>query len=282
MLGALAMLVSGCGGGGAGGAITTPSSPAVPVITTLGCAPNLEQTIAPGQRLLNNTWNSGSAAGFAWSQCLLKQTMGAAVAYGWQWVWPSSSDQVLAYPEVVMGAKPWDGGPGNDARFPRRLADTPSLLLSYDVQTTHTGDHNLATSMWFTRGAQTGSEPAFGAIAAELMVWSDYTPAMVSGGGPVTLRGEVALAGRVWQVWAAEGWRGGDAAGVPARWNFIVYTAKDQRTTSLSVDLRVFIDDALVRGLLTADLHLASVELGNEVVSGSGQTIVKSLSLTMP
>jgi len=201
------------------------------------------------------------------------------VAHGWEWQWPAKHG-LYAYPELVIGAKPWDAGPGNDARFPRRISDTPRLLLRYDAHTTGDGERNLAASLWFIKTPAVAAPPVETDIAAELMIWSDHTPAMLSADGPVKLQGEVAIGARTWQVWAARDWGGG--TDVKVRWTFIVYTAKNDRGGKLDVDVRQFIDDALARGLLRPELYIASVELGNEIVSGSGRTLVRELSVTVP
>ena len=270
-----AALLSACGGGGGGTAAAAPAD----VIRTLGCAPNQSVALASGGRLVNNTWNVAAVGNFAWSQCLLEKRSGSDVQYGWNWRWPDNGNQVYAYPEINIGAKPWESGPGNDARFPRSLASTPRLLLDFDVDSSGTGSRNLAASFWFIRTPTVASPPVESDIVAELMVWADYTPDMVSNDGPATLRGEVTVDGRAWMVYAAEDW--GAGAVTTQRWRFIVYLAKE-RTQKLNFDARKLMADAVARGLLPGDAFIANVELGNELVSGSGTTFVRSFTVTTP
>jgi Glycosyl hydrolase family 12 len=278
--------LAACGGGGGGGAgnSTSAATPA-PATATLGCAADLSVRLGAGSslsgNLINNAWNARAAGGFAWSQCLQERRLGDSLAEaGWTWRWPDNGTQVYSYPSIVIGAKPWDGGPGNDPRFPRRVADTPRLWVDYEVDTTATGNVNLATSIWFTRSVATPAVPAENEISAEIMVWSDYTPALISNDGPVTERGEITIDGRTWRVFAAENW-GDVSGGTTHRWTFIVYVAR-QTTRTLSFDARRFMDDAIARGLLDPSHAVANVELGNEISSGSGTTWVRRFTVTTP
>lgn len=278
LLAALAVLnLAGCGGGG--GEEPPPASLQPP--TSLGCAANSVFRLPGSGELQNNAWNVAAAGGFAWSQCLQQRRLASgATENGWSWRWPDNGNQVYSYPSISIGAKPWLPGPGNDPRFPRRIADTPRLLLGYEVESTFTGNANLSLSMWFTRTASAPAVPVEADISAELMIWSDYTPALVSNTSAVTERGQVTLEGRVWRVFAAESW--GDASGASSqRWAFIVYVPL-VRSQALNVDARRFIDDAIARGLLNPAHAVANVELGNEISSGSGTTWVRSFSVTVP
>jgi len=257
----------------------SPASGAVALVQALGCGANLSLNTAGGRRLVNNTWNQAAAGSRAWSQCLQQRGSGSTLQLGWTWRWPDDGTQVFAYPEIVIGAKPWDAGPGNDARFPRRVADTHHLAVSYDVQTTRSGNSNLALSIWLIRTPQVAAVPVIDDITTEIMVWTDYSAAMVSNDGSTQKRGEISVGGRVWEVWAAESW--GDASnGTSHRWTFVTYVAKTTGTT-VSVDAKAFLDDAVARGLASADHYVASVELGNEIASGSGSTWVRALSVTL-
>lgn len=275
---ALVIAPAACGGGGN----EAPAAPGpVQTITSVGCEANSRLLLPGGGELLNNAWNVGAVGSFAWSQCLQERRLGNSVLErGWTWRWPADGSQVYSYPSIAIGAKPWAPGPGNDPRFPRRIADTPRLLVSYEVDTTASGNVNLATSIWFTRSASAPAVPVVADISTEIMIWSDYTPALVSNAGPVTERGQITVDGRAWRVFAADSW--GDASGgTPHRWTFVVYVALAP-TRTLAFDARRFIDDAIGRGLLNPAHAVANVELGNEISSGSGTTWVRSFSVTVP
>lgn len=235
----------------------------------------------PLGRLSNNVWNQQAAGGAPKRQCLMQRSVAddgsgrGGTQYGWSWHWPEGGGAVCAYPEIVVGAKPWDAGPGNDPRFPRRVADTRRLIVSYAVDTVAGGSHNLAASIWLIRTPRVAAPPDPTAIAAEIMVWTDSTPASFTPGG--SLRGRVTVDGIEWEVWAAEDWR--DSAGVHVnRWTYVVYRALQSMRTA-RYDARKLIADAVARGLASADLYIADVELGNEIVGGSGRTWLKAFSV---
>lgn len=270
--------LTGCGGGGSD---TPAASPPVQVINTLDCNANTAVRLASGGELLNNAWNVQAVGSFPWSQCLQEKRLGMAVQeVGWNWRWPDNGTQVYSYPSVVIGAKPWAPGPGNDLRFPRRISDTPRLLVSYDVDTSASGNVNLATSIWFTRTTAAPAVPVESNISTEIMVWSDYTPDLIATDGLVTERGEITVDGRAYRVFAAENW-GDISGGTGHRWTFVVYVARVP-TRVLAFDARRFIDDAIARGFLNPAHAVANVELGNEISSGSGNTWVRSFTVTTP
>jgi hypothetical protein len=143
------------------------------------------------------------------------------------------------------------------------------------VEITTTGDHNLAASIWLIRTPTVSNPQDRSVIATELMIWTESTPTWFAPGG--TKRGEVQIDGMDWEVWAAEDW--GDNSGEnPNRWCYIAYRAKTP-IRLIGYDARKMIADAISRGLTTADLYIADVELGNEIISGTGKTFLKSFTV---
>jgi len=267
-IGLLALLVA-CGGGGGGDGAPTPA-------VVLDCAADASVAI-PFGRLHNNTWNSQAVGSQPWQQCLVRRSVAGVTQYGWQWQWPTGSADVLAYPSLVIGAKPWEPGPGNDARFPRPMAATQRLLLEYDLDISASGTFNLATSVWLIRTPTVASPPDETAISGELMVWTQSAGAdWTAGRLPLA---QVSIGGAAWLVWSQPNW--GDASGGSAhRWPLVVYTAVNP-SSQARLDLKAFLADAVARGLLDGSHHIADVELGNEVAGGSGTTWIRGFSLTV-
>lgn len=265
------LLLAACGGGDTGGGTEAPS-PAV----VLACAADAS-VASPLGRLHNNTWNRQAAGSQPWQQCLVRRTVAGATQYGWQWQWPTGGSDVLAYPSLVIGAKPWEAGPGNDARFPRPIAATQRLLLDYDLDTSATGTYNLATSVWLIRTPTVASPPDETAISGELMVWTQSAGAdWTAGRVPLA---QVSIGGAAWLLWSQPSW--GDASGGSThRWPLVVYTAVSPGSQA-RLDLKAFLADAVARGLLDGSHHIADVELGNEVAGGSGTTWIRGFSLTV-
>lgn len=269
-----ALVLAACGLGSGAAETAAP-----PDVLTLECA-DYASVSTPLGRLSNNVWNKQAAGARPWRQCLQRRTgADGEPQYGWLWQWPSGGlpTTVRAYPEIVVGTMPWTGGPGNDSRLPRRLADTRRLIVDYDVDTEATGRRNLAASIWLTRTPAVAVPAGLSAIATEIMVWTDAVPASFVPAG--SKRAEVVIDGAAWEVWAAENW--GDSAGVHAnRWTYVTYRAKAFRRAA-RYDAMKLIDDAVRRGFVSPDLYIADVELGNEIVSGSGRTWLKRFAVTI-
>jgi hypothetical protein len=89
--------------------------------------------------------------------------------------------------------------------------------------------------------------------------------------------GEVNLDGETWEVWVEKNWI--DTSGINRnRWVYIAFKSKTQtlKTTIKALDLLQFVIRAK---LISNDLFIADVELGNEVMSGEGLTWVKSFNV---
>lgn len=263
-----AVLLTGCGGSG--------GEAEVPAPLALECRADASVS-SPLGRLHNNTWNSGAVGSQAWRQCVVQRTVAGVTEYGFQWQWPGVSPEVLAYPSLVIGAKPWEPGPGNDARFPRPIAATGQLVLDFDIETTATAPYNLAASVWLIRTPTVADPPDETAISGELMVWTQAV-------GPDWTAGQVPLAtvtvgGASWLLWSRPNW--GDVSGSTShRWPLVVYTAVNPGSQA-RLDLKAFLADAVGRGLLNGGHHIADVELGHEIAGGSGTSWLRRVSLTV-
>jgi cellulose 1,4-beta-cellobiosidase len=270
----LAACLGACGGGSGGS--EAPVDPATLPASLLSCAANASATTPVG-RLHNNTWNSQAIGNRPWQQCLQQRGQGAVAQYGWQWQWPEGSSQVLAYPSVVMGAKPWESGPGNDARLPRQISAMRSLVLDFDVELTGTGSFNLMASMWLIRTPQVARPADERAISGEILVMTSAQGGDWASGGNAL--GSVNIGGRTWTVSHSPDWAD-ISGGSNHRWPLVAYVATSN-TTQARLDLRQFLADAVARGLVDPAHHVADVELGNEIARGVGSTWIRALSLTV-
>lgn len=266
------LFVSACSGSGSSPTTVTADLGA----TTLSCDDNASYPVTTGV-LLNNMWGKASAGTGPWLQCLQTRQKDGRTDYGWRWQWPTR-DGLYAYPEILVGRSPWTGTPTNDPRFPRTVADTPSLLIEYDVESSSEGKKNLAIEFWFTDAAIAAGTPDITAIKAELMIWSDYSAGMLSAADkPVAV---IKIDDQEWAVYVKRSW--GDISGNAAnKWDLITYIAVTP-TVATKYDARKFFQDALDRGLILSSYVIAGVELGNEISSGSGSTWVKKFSVTTP
>lgn len=261
-----ALALSGCGGTGGDGAVVAQI-----VIRILGCASSFAVNTPLGL-LTNNVWNGDAAGSFAWSQCMRERDVSGTVQYGWTWLWPELGTVVLSQPEIIVGTSPWSGAPGNDGRFPRGIGDTNSLVVSYEVEIDASGSQSLVTRMWLINTPVVADPPDPNAVAVEFTIWTDST---ADRNPPGVKRAEVTIEGVDWEIWIAEDW-GNDTTSI--RWTYVAYRARTP-AHSISYDAGKILGDAITRGLIDPGLFIASVGLGNEVVSGIGTTWLKNFSV---
>jgi hypothetical protein len=292
----LAAALNACGGGQGAPSADTPTTPLpdqIPaaggnslaaVVSTLSCEADAHITSPQSPTLFNNTWNVAAAGTQSWQQCLQSRAWAgnSAVQYGWRWSWPDAGGALFAYPSVIVGAKPWESGPGNDARFPLRLADAKTLSLRFaaETSTSAASSRNLAASVWLISTPKVAAPPDQAAIQAEVMVWTDYTDDMVADPGTTTLQGEFTDAqGIGWDILADKNW--GDASSsTNHRWTYVAFHIKaGQRRTAAQIDLLAMLKHAASLGLFSTSLYIADVELGNELVAGQGETWLTDFSV---
>ena len=88
---------------------------------------------------------------------------------------------------------------------------------------------------------------------------------------------DIAVDDLKFEVWYAADM--GDASGANAnRWNHVVYRAVSPQLSE-SLDIDEFVADAVSRGYVSREHYVSSIEIGNEVMSGSGETWINDLSL---
>lgn len=182
-------------------------------------------------------------------QCLIEN--------GWTWEWSNIGHVVQAYPSVVMGKSPW-AEESTDPRFPVRIRDLQALEVLFDVNTEASGEFNTALDLWITDiGEDAGPEN----IRAEIMIW--------------LVRGEMNPLGD------SIGWR--SVAGTDYELfvqdeddEFYVAFVSEEEVLSGSVDVLALIDELTDEGMISPEWYIANVELGNEVIAGSGETVVNA------
>lgn len=256
--------------------LATPLPQHPPESVSLGCDDYQSIETEVGV-LYNNVWNKQADDTGNATQCLTSRTVEGTLQYGWSWSWPKGKRVIYAYPQIKRGPSPWAPRPRGDNRLPARIAAIQTLELEFDTETASSGIYNLAASMWITTEPVTGDNPRPSAIAAEMMIWTyaskgHFNPA----GKKVT---EVQLDGTLWEVWVDRSW--GDASGVnDNQWTYITYRSTTN-SQSANLDLTKMLDYAVQQQWISAEQYISNVELGNEIMSGSGVTWVKSFNLTI-
>ena len=261
-------------------------APAVLCVLTSGClAPDAMRDTTPaevsltadfaslplggGYLLSNNTWNRDAAHG-PHEQAIFRSAAGAHVVLGWKWRWPSS-DGVVSYPEVIYGDTPWETRPRKQvAELPLRVGSR-RITVDYDISFQANGICNLAFEFWTV-----SSLPAAPAkIVNEVMIWIDNREMTPAGAWADSFT----LNDITYDMFLREAH--GDASGRnPRKWTYIAFLARKPVLRG-PLDISAFAAFLQSRRLLGEDLYLTSVELGNEVITGTGRTEVRGYRVTI-
>jgi hypothetical protein len=227
---------------------------------------------ADGERctLANNVWNK-SAAGRNLEQEVFVEDLDGQRTLGWRWrspwqVWPA----IAAYPEMICGNKPWDEPFGAYDGLPFHPGDK-RLTANYSIRLQATGTYNMAFELWGV-SALPGSPNN---IRTEIMIWIANSGQRPSG----IRRASVEVGGVVYDTYINPHQH--DASGAnPNEWTYVAFVA---RTPVLQGPLNIsaFLDTLGPLKILTPDLWITDVELGNEVTEGTGIAEVQGFGLRM-
>jgi RNA polymerase sigma-70 factor (ECF subfamily) len=222
-----------------------------------------------------NAWGADKTRG-RFDQRLFRRTHGGATQLGWHWYWPGLDRSVFAYPEVLVGYKPWHGGRPTDGRFPMQICDARRLVVDYAADTCATGSHNLAISTWLSRSQAWTHQPDLSAITTEIMVWPDYTPGTTPQGRVVN---QLSVDGDLYEVWYCPQF-GRSYKKDDEGWTVIVLRGVSGcRAGKLPLGEMV---TALGRlKLVDPEQYLTCVELGNEVMGGAGTTFIERFAIEL-
>jgi hypothetical protein len=205
------------------------------------CDPNATDVMDGEYHVSNNTWGDGAGCG---EQCL-----NVDIDTSMFEVSLSTHDdpEVCSYPFIFKGCH-WGHCTSKDNPFPENINEIASAPFTWVISTEGvSGTWNSAFEAWFD---STGSGSNYN---GELMIWINYGGGAGPGGSKV---GTVTIGGYDWDVYFAAWWV-----------NYIAYKIKTV-TDSVSLDLRIFIQDAINRGYLEEDWYIHNMEAGFEIWRG--------------
>ena len=225
-----------------------------------------DELTSPGFRYENNVWGKGDITDY--EQCLLRRIVAGGTQYGWRWRWPLAEGSVKAYPEVIYGHKPlghYPLRPPTTSDLPRQISSINQLQVNYEVELTASGEYNLAFEMWVT----SSNPPITETITHEIMIWVDRTfePDL-----PEFLVAEVTIDGVTYDLYIDPGTHIGDK-----------YIAFASHPTQLSgtLNFEKFLAYLIDHGHLPTNHYVTSVELGNEVIQGTGELWLRNLQINV-
>lgn len=236
-------------------------------ILALTCA-GYESHKTPYGDLQNNIWNAHSAKGYDWTQCLAMQTIDGNTQYGWYWQWPQDGDKVYAQPQITLGNTPWLDHSVVKPGFPIAVNQISILEFDYALNIKTDGELNLTSTLWLTTSDKILSKKDKTTIAVEMMVWT-----YASDGFYATPAGkkvdEFELDGIEWQVWLNSNWH--DTSGVnDNNWVYLAFRSS-QPLMEAKYDGAKLLHYAVNQSYIPANLYIADIQLGTEIMSGTGQ-----------
>lgn len=168
-------------------------------------------------RVINNVWNKNIASG-AYQQKVFLETLDGKEAFGWQWSWPRGRD-VMAYPEVVYGDKPWDPPSGAPSEFPFQVSSR-KVAVRYDLRHTATGTYSMIFTLW---GVANTNNPK-GSITHEIMIWTANKGGTPAGGW----RGTLLVSGVNFDVYVNPNQADNSGAN-KSHWTYVAFVGADAR-----------------------------------------------------
>ncbi|HKO93733.1 MAG TPA: hypothetical protein VJU61_21415 [Polyangiaceae bacterium] len=260
-----------------------PPSSEQPAAAPLASAPGKAQpgvtsdcgnysVIAQGSlQVMNNVWAREKAQG-AFEQCVLRRGTGGQAQLGWTWAWPGFEPGGYSFPEIIFGWKPWSAG-STDARLPIQISGLKELSLRYVVNTESTGKLSLTAAVWLTTSGQAAAANPL-AITDEIAILLDYPEGFTP---PGTRGASLLVDGVEYGLWHTP--NNGDL-GNGTGWNLYYLQGPSQRLQG-TLKLDRFLEALRGKQLVSAERYVASVEFGNELMSGSGTTWVNDFEVVV-
>jgi cellulose 1,4-beta-cellobiosidase len=161
-----------------------------------------------------------------------------------------NSSDVVAYPFIFKGCH-W-GSCTQNSGMPLKVGEMATTHFSWIIDTNSAGGTwNASYESWFSTAGGTAPD------AAELMIWINYAGGANPAGSKVAT---VSIGGADWDVYFAN-WSH------TTGWYYIAYK-KTVPATSVDLDLKEFVDDAVARGYIDTDWYLDNMEAGFEIWRG--------------
>ncbi|MFT6992000.1 MAG: hypothetical protein ACJASL_003997 [Paraglaciecola sp.] len=218
--------------------------------------------------LQNNIWNAHSAQGFEWTQCLAMRTLDANTQYGWYWQWPEDGNKVYAQPQITLGNTPWLQHNQVKSGYPISVNQLEKLDIDYSLEILSDGELNLATTLWLTHSDTIQTEIDKSTIAAQVMIWTYASDDFYANPAGEEV-GEITISGIEWEVWWDQSWQ--DMSGKnDNNWVYLAFRTS-QSLMNIKFDAAEMLRHAIKQKLITSDLYIADIQLGTEIMSGTGQ-----------
>ncbi len=218
-----------------------------------------------GYFLENNDWG---AAGRKHEQSVYLHPDGVRCGFSWGYEDFLPDGGVLGFPEVIYGWKPWSQF-NPEALLPKAAGEIGSLNVALDVDYEATGDLALVIDSWLTES----SIPSAKTVVAEVM-WRLTSHAGLKPIGSCIVASADVGDGRRFDLYRA----------MPGQLftnvNWPVYTFDLLESHVIGrIDLAPYMKYLRDAGHISGENFVASVEMGMEVLRGSGAAVVNKFTV---
>ena len=218
-----------------------------------------------------NVWNPDAASRF--SECVkVSYSHSTGLVDGlFNWDAVSTTNQVLAYPNLAYGWRVGENQGSSTRRLPATVASLGDMVASGVIESVcapgASCTHNTAFELLFSATPTPTTWPP----TAELMVWLQATCGSCNAG---KLQGKVVIDGVSFDLYQG---MVTPPTGT-ASWTYVAYVA-ESTVTRFNFNLKNFVTDSVKRGYLKTTDHLAVIELGTEITSGQGSTTISGYGI---
>jgi hypothetical protein len=226
---------------------------------------------ANGYKLNNNTWGKESLTDY--SQCVFATGTGPNTRFGWLWRWPPSSPswQVRGYPEVMAGKSPWNGSLDTGHNLPAPISARIGFAFDLDLELGASDGYDFAPEIWLTSEAQ----PTSSNVTDEIMFWFLHNGMSPAG----SVVGTFSSAGIDYDVWINPNHDPGGGTTVTG-WQYVAFVARTA-VRSGTVQLDPFLQYLVSNGRIAPNRYLAGIEVGTEIINGTGSAIFNSFQVSV-
>lgn len=211
-------------------------------------------------KIINNCWGKGNITNF--TQCVFLKENDGNYNIGFNWMWQSNNNNnVKAYPEILFGFKPFESKSTTN-KLPIKLSLNKKIIASYSSITVNfTGKGNTSFDIWIT----SSSSPNQSNITREIMIWTQNY-GQQPGGSKIA---SVNIDNVNFDFYKAD-WN----------WTYLAFVIKDNLNYQ-TVNIHKFLEYLISNGYIKNDEYLASVEFGNEIIEGFGNTTITNYKVVI-
>lgn len=220
--------------------------------------------------VVNNVWNKGDRiSGKDYTQTVTLDTADLSRDVRFEWDWGPNAGHVLAYPEVIVGYKPW-GRTGTDA-ISGRVSDIRSFDVTHNLAIggRDTDLFNVAYDLWLSEKPLAGAA----SITTELMVWAHS--GKLGDFGSSAFFGTYRHGDFKADIYTYDDFGASGAGG--HTWRYLALVPRGDMLKA-NIDLHDILIDMVERGLVSEKDYVNGYELGAEVTGGKGRLDIRRLT----